>query len=173
MESASNLAADGRPIKGDIRHGVFVVFEAPNDFIKRSLAEYGVKTDPTGRYAALWRPYHLVGMEMSVSVLRAGLLGQATGSSLYFTGDVVARAKRPLAAGEVLDGEGGYTVYGTLRPAKLAVAEGELPVGLAYDLRLKRPVAEDQIIHWADVAYDETAFLVRLRREMEAKFVAK
>lgn len=168
VECASNLAPDGTAIERDIRHGVYVVVEAPNDFIKRSLAEYGVKTDPTGRYAAIYRPYHLVGMEMSVSVLRAGLLGQATGSSVTFTGDVVARAKRSLAAGEVLDGEGGYTVHGTLRPARLAVEAGELPVGLAYDLRLKRPVPEGQVIHWTDVEHDESAPLIRLRREMEA-----
>jgi len=129
-----------------------------------------VKLDPSGRYAANYRPYHLVGLELSVSVLRAGLLGQATGSSTYFIGDVVARAKRNLSLGELLDGDGGYTVYGTLRPAKLSVQGGELPIGLACDMRLKRPVAEGEIIHWGDVEYDESNFLIRLRREMETKF---
>jgi len=135
--------------------------------------EYGVKMDPSGRYAAIYRPYHLVGLELSVSVLRAGLLGQATGSSIYFTGDVVARAKRNLYSGEMLDGDGGYTVYGVLRPAALSVQEGELPVGLSYDMRLKRPISEGEVIHWADVEYDESAYLIRLRREMEATFAER
>lgn len=170
VECASNLERDGRAIQRDIRLGVYVVFEASNDFAKRSLGEYGVKMDPSGRYAAMYRPYHLVGLELSVSVLRAGLLGQATGSSIYFKGDVVARAKRDLSAGEMLDGEGGYTVYGGLRPATLAVQGSELPVGLSYNVRLKRPIPEHEIIRWEDVEYDESAYLIRLRREMEAKF---
>lgn len=173
LECASNLERDGRPVQRDIRPGVYVVFEASNDFTKRSLEEYGVKTDPSGRYAAMYRPYHLVGLELSVSVLRAGLLGQATGSSIYFTGDVVARAKRNLSSGERLDGEGGYTVYGGLRPAALAVHEGELPVGLSYDMRIKRRISEGEVIHWADVEYDESAYLIRLRREMEAEFAQR
>jgi len=170
VECASNMEHDGTPVPRDIRKGVYVVFEVPNDLIKRSLEEFGVKLDSSGRYAANYRPYHLVGLELSVSVLRAGLLGQATGSSTYFIGDVVARAKRNLSLGEVLDGDGGYTVYGTLRPGKLAVQGGELPIGLACDMCLKRPVAECEIIHWDDVVYDESNFLIRLRREMETKF---
>lgn len=173
VECASNLDRDGRAIQRDIRLGVYVVFEALNDFTKRSLVEYGIKMDPSGRYAAMYRPYHLVGLELSISVLRAGLLGQATGSSIGFTGDVVARAKRNLSHGEMLDGEGGYTVYGGLRPATLAVQRGELPVGLSYNLRLKRSISEDEIIHWDDVEYDESAYLIKLRREMEAKFTDK
>ncbi len=170
VECVADTERDGRPLRPSIRLGVYVVIEAADDFIKRSLAEYGVRTDPSGRYAAIYRPYHLVGLEMSVSVLRAGLLGQATGSSTYFTADVVARAKRNLSAGEMLDGDGGYTVYGALRPAKQSVQDGELPVGLAYDMRLKRPILEGGVIHWADVEYDEKTSLIGLRREMEARF---
>ena len=173
VECAADTERDGRPVPRDIRLGVYVVFEVPNDFIKRSLMELGVKLDPSGRYAAMYRPYHLVGLEMSVSVLKAGLLGQATGSSTNFAGDVVARAKRNLLAGEVLDGDGGYTVYGTLRPASQSVRDGELPVGLAYDMRLKRAIPEGEVIHWVDVEYDESAGLIALRREMEAKFFGR
>jgi predicted homoserine dehydrogenase-like protein len=173
VECAADTERDGRPVPRDIRLGVYVVFEVPNDFIKRSLMELGVKLDPSGRYATMYRPYHLVGLEMSVSVLKAGLLGQATGSSINFAGDVVARAKRNLLAGEMLDGDGGYTVYGTLRPARQSVRDGELPVGLAYDMRLKRSVPEGEVIHWVDVEYDESAGLIALRREMEAKFFGR
>ena len=170
VECASNLERDGRPVPNDIRLGVYVVFEAPSEFIKRSLGEYGVKLDPSGRYAAMYRPYHLVGLELSVSVLKAGLLGQATGSSLTFAADVVARAKRNLSEGEIIDGDGGYTVYGALRPAKQSIQNGELPVGLSYNMRLNRSVAEGDIIRWADVEYEQSDYFISLRREMEAKF---
>jgi len=171
VECAADTERDGRPIPQNMRLGVYVVFEAANDFIKQSLVEYHMKLDSSGRYAAMYRPFHLVGLELSVSVLRAGLLGQATGSSTCFAADVVARAKRNLLAGETLDGDGGYTVYGTLRPAKQSVRDGELPVGLAYNMRLKRAVSEGAVIHWADVEYDASAPLIGLRREMEAKFL--
>ncbi len=170
VECASSIDQNGSPVQRDIRKGVYVVFEVPDDFIKRSLEEFGVNLDPSKRYAAMYRPYHLVGLELSVSVLRAGLLNQATGSSTYFVGDVVARAKRKLSAGEMLDGEGGYTVYGTLRPAKESVKSGELPIGLASEMSLKRPIETGEIIHWSDVEYDESYFLIGLRREMESRF---
>jgi predicted homoserine dehydrogenase-like protein len=170
VECAADTERDGTPIPRNIRLGVYVVIEAANEFITRSLGEYGVKTDPSGRYAAMYRPYHLVGLELPVSAIRAGLLGQATGSSVYFTADVVAKAKRSLAAGETLDGDGGYTVYGALRPAEDSVRNGELPVGLAYDMRLKRPIAEGEVIRWVDVEYDASASLIRLRQEMDAQF---
>ena len=170
VECAADTERDGTPIPNNIRLGVYVVVEAANDLIKRSFVEYGIKTDPSGRYAAMYRPYHLVGLELSVSVMRAGLLGQATGSSIYFTADVVATAKRNLSAGEMLDGDGNFMVYGTLRPAEQSVRDGELPVGLACDMRLKRPVSEGEVIRWADVEYDASDSLIRLRREMEAKF---
>jgi predicted homoserine dehydrogenase-like protein len=170
VECVADSGPDGVPIPHNIRLGVYVVIEAADDFIKRSLREYGVKTDPSGRYAAMYRPYHLVGLELPVSIMRVGLLGQATGSPISFTADVVARAKKDLSVGEVLDGDGGYTVYGTLRPAKESVREGELPVELASDMRLKRSISRGEIIRWADVEYASSSPLIALRREMEAEF---
>lgn len=170
VECVADTERDGRSIPQNMRLGVYVVFEAANDFIKQSLIEYHMKLDSSGRYAAMYRPFHLVGLELSVSVLKAGLLGQATGSSTDFVADVVARAKRNLPAGEMLDGDGGYTVYGTLRPAKQSVRDGELPVGLAYNMRLKRSISEGEVIHWADVEYDADS-LIGLRREMEVTFL--
>jgi len=163
----------GRPTPNDIRAGVFVTFEAPDEFIQRSLAEYNTRVDDTGRYAAICRPYHLAGMEISVSVLRAGLLGEPTGSPIGLYGDVVAIAKRDLAAGEVLDGEGGYCVYGKLRQGHQPVEAGELPVGLATGVRPKWAVPADTPLRWADVQYDGNDYLVRLRRQMEARFVGE
>lgn len=149
-----------------------MTFEAPGDYIRRCFPEYGLVTDSTGRYAAMYRPYHLVGMELTISALKAGLRGEATGCPAGFQADVVATAKRPLSAGETLDGEGGYCVYGALASAQEALKAGLLPMGLAHHVKLKREVGEGQPVRWADVEYDETALAVRFRREMEGRFVS-
>jgi predicted homoserine dehydrogenase-like protein len=102
-----------------------------------------------------------------VSVLRVGLRGEPTGSPVGFRGDVVATAKRHLSAGEVLDGEGGYCVYGTLMPAEEAVKAGILPIGVAQNVRVKHEIAAGRFVRWSDVEYDGTDPVVRFRREME------
>lgn len=167
VEVVSSLERDGRPVSRDLRWGVYVTIAAPSQYVQQCFAEYGLLTDSTGRYTALYRPYHLIGLELSISVLRAGLRGEATGSPQGFSGDVVAMAKRDLQAGEMLDGEGGYCVYGALRPAKDALQHGLLPIGLAHGVRLKQAVAAGQPVQWAAVEIDEADATVRFRREME------
>ncbi len=170
VEVVSSLERDGRPSFRDLRWGVYVTLAAPSEYVKRCFAEYGLVTDPSGAYTALYRPFHLIGLELTVSVLGAGLRGEATGAPTGFRADVVAVAKRDLAAGETLDGEGGFTVYGALRPAERALAEGGLPIGLAHGVRLTRAVPAGQPVRWQDAAIDASDETVRLRREMEAQF---
>ena len=172
VEVVSSLERDGRPVYRDLRWGVYVVVEAADDYVARCFADYGLTTDDSGRYAAVYRPCHLIGLELGISVASVGLRGEATGAPTEFAGDVAAVAKRDLAAGEALDGEGGATVYGWLMPADAALASGALPIGLAHGVALTRPVARDGIVHWDDVAIDETATAVRLRREMAAASAA-
>ncbi|GIV89340.1 MAG: flagellar protein FlgA [Chloroflexus sp.] len=167
VEVVSSLERDGRPVFRDLRWGVYVVFAAPNDYVRRCFAEYGLVTDASGVYSALYRPYHLIGLELPISVLRVGLRQEPTGYPQAFLGDVVAVAKRDLAEGEMLDGEGGYTVYGKLMPAVDSVAAGALPIGLAHGLRTLRPIAAGTIVRWEDVAYETNHPVVRLRRLME------
>ena len=114
VEVISSVHRDGSPVTNDLRWGVFVVFEAPNDYAARCFQEYGVVTDSTGRVSALYRPFHLIGLELNVSILSAALRGEATGAPTGFRGDVVSTAKRDLRAGEMLDGEGGACVWGKL-----------------------------------------------------------
>jgi predicted homoserine dehydrogenase-like protein len=168
VEVVSSLERDGRPVFRDLRWGVYVTLEAPNKYVQQCLAEYGLITDASGRYTAMYRPYHLVGLELSISVLKAGLRGEATGTPVGFKGDVVATAKRDLATGEVLDGEGGYCVYGQLQPAGLSLKEGHLPIGLAHNVRLKHTVVAGQPLCWSDVDYEAdraTRFRQQLERE--------
>ena len=168
VEVISSLERDGRPVVGDLRWGVYAVFEGETDYIRRCFSEYGVATDPSGRYAALWRPYHFIGLELGISVASAALRREPTGSSEAFSGDVAATAKRDLAAGEVLDGEGGAMVWGKCIPAARSLALGALPIGLAHGVPLKRAVKAGGIVTYADVALDEASEAVRTRRAMEA-----
>ncbi len=167
VEVISSRDRKGRDLEDDLRWGVFVVFEAPSDYTARCFADYGMITDRSGRYSALWRPFHLIGLELGVSVASVALRGEATGAPIGFTADVVAVAKRNLAPGEELDGEGGYTVYGKVGPAADSVAFGGLPIGLAAGVRLKNAIGAGHPIRWADVEIDHTDSVVRLRRRME------
>lgn len=168
VEVVSSLERDGRPVYRDLRWGVYVVFEAPNDYAAACFSQYGLTTDDSGRYAAMYKPFHLIGLELGVSVLSAALRGEPTGQSKAFNGDAVAVAKRDLKAGETLDGEGGTTVWGKLIPAQRSLGAGALPIGLAHGVTLSRDIAEGQLVAMTDVQLDETSEALRLRRESEA-----
>ena len=170
VEVVSSLERDGRPVARDLRWGVYVVMEAPNDYAAACFRQYGMNTDASGRYSAMYKPFHLIGLELNVSILSAALLGKPTGATSGFTADVAATAKRDLKAGEYLDGEGGYTVYGKLLPGAEAVRRGTLPIGLAHGVKLRAGVAAGEPVHWSDVEIDTTAEPVAVRREMEARF---
>ena len=168
VEVISSLERDGRQVLNDLRWGVYAVFEGETDYIRRCFSEYGVHCDPSGRFAALWRPYHLIGLELGVSIASAALRREPTGAPEAWRGDVAATAKRDLAEGEVLDGEGGAMVWGKCLPAERSLALGALPIGLAHGVRLRRAVPRGGTVGWADVTVDETSEAVRIRREMEA-----
>jgi len=170
VEVISSLEADGRAIPYDIRFGVWVVFEGESEYVRRCFTEYGVKTDPSGRYACLYKRWHLIGLEVGISVASIGVRGEATGCATGWRADAVAVAKRDLKPGEVLDGEGGYTVAGQLRPAETSYAQGLLPLGLAHGWKVLKPIAQGTPLRWTDVAVDEQQHAVRLRREMERAF---
>lgn len=166
VEVVSSLERDGRPVFRDLRWGVYVVLKAQSDYAAACFRQYGLPTDDTGRYAAMFKPFHLIGMELSVSVLSAALRGEATGSSRAWRGDAVAVTKKALKAGEVLDGEGGYTVWGRAVPATASARGGLLPIGLAHRVPLRRDVAAGQVLRLEDVTLDERATGVILRRQM-------
>jgi len=169
VEVVSSLERDGRPVFRDLRWGVYVVLKAPNAYAAACFRQYGLPTDQTGLYASMYKPFHLIGLELSISVLNAALRGEATGSTREWRGDVAATAKRALKAGEMLDGEGGYTVYGKVMRAADSRAAGVVPIGLAHGVRLLRDVAAHQSVTWADVAVDESAEIMKLRRELERR----
>jgi predicted homoserine dehydrogenase-like protein len=170
VEVVSSLERDGRPVPRDLRWGVYVVIEAPSDYVRSCFLQYGLKTDATGRYTATYKPYHLIGFELAISVASAALRGEPTGATREFRGDAVATAKRVLRAGETLDGEGGFTVYGTLIPAADSLELDALPIGVAHGMTLRNEMEPGQIVKWSDVAFDEANEAIRVRREMETMF---
>jgi predicted homoserine dehydrogenase-like protein len=173
VEVISSLQRDGQTLPYDIRFGVWVVFEGDTEYIRRCFTEYGVRTDPSGRYACMYKRWHLIGLEVGISVAAVGLRHEPSGCPSGFRADAVATAKRDLMSGEILDGEGGYTVVGRLLPAADSLKAGALPLGLAHGWRLTRPVTAGALVRWADVLVDEANHAVRLRRDMEQMFAAQ
>lgn len=170
VEVISSLEANGRKIPYDIRMGVWVTVEAETDYIKNCFEEYNAHTDPSGRYFTLYKRWHLIGLEVGMSVASVALRSEPTGVATCWNADVVATAKRDLSPGEMLDGEGGYTVWGKLLPAERSMRLGGLPLGLAHNVKLVRAVKKGQSLCWADVAMDTSTRAYQLRAEMEAMF---
>jgi predicted homoserine dehydrogenase-like protein len=169
VDVMSSVTRAGEWIPFNTQEGVFVVVKATNPYVSGCFTEYPWHPDPTGQYAALYRPYHYVGLELNITIANAVLRGVATGSPIGFHGDVVATAKKHLSAGEFLDGEGGYTVWGKLVSAETSVRNRLLPVALAHHVELKNDVPKGQSVSWDDVAIDESlATALELRRETEA-----
>ena len=169
-EVVSSVYRDGRDVPHHLALGTYVVFEGESDYARRCFSEYAMLPDTSGRFAALYRPIHMIGLELGVSVASAALRGEPTGAPTGFRSDVAATAKRALRKGEVLDGEGGFCVWGKQVPAERSLHEGYLPLGLAHEVRLERDVAEGECLKWNDVAYDRNDAAVKVRREMEAAF---
>ncbi len=166
VEVISSLEPDGRVIPYDIRMGVWVTVEGETEYIRNCFEEYNAHTDPSGRYFTLYKRWHLIGLEVGMSVASVALRGEATGVASGWHADVVATAKRDLKAGEMLDGEGGYTVWGKLLPSARSLALGGLPLGLAHNLRLRRPVAKGTCLSWDDVDIDTSTNAWKIRHEM-------
>ncbi len=170
VEVISSLEKDGRQIPYDIRMGVWVTVEGETEYIRNCFEEYNAHTDPSGRYFTLYKRWHLIGLEVGVSVASVALRGEPTGVATGWNADVVATAKKDLAPGDMLDGEGGYTVWGKLLPAEKSAAMGGLPLGLAHNVKVVRPVKKGQSLSWADVAIDTSTNAYRTRKQMEELF---
>jgi predicted homoserine dehydrogenase-like protein len=170
VEVISSLETDGRSIPYEIRMGVWVTVEGETEYIRNCFEEYKAHTDPSGRYFTLYKRWHLIGLEVGYSVASLALRREATGVPFCWNADVVATAKRDLQPGEMLDGEGGYTVWGKLTPAAASLKAGGLPLGLAHQVKVVRPVKQGQSLCWDDVAMDTSTGAYNVRREMEAMF---
>jgi predicted homoserine dehydrogenase-like protein len=169
-EVTSSVYRDESDVPHHLAMGTYVVFEGETEYARRCFREYHLLPDRSGKYAALYRPVHMIGLELGISVASAALRKEPTGVPTGFRSDVVATAKRNLKAGEILDGEGGFCVWGRQTPADVSLDRNFLPLGLAHGVKLKRDIIEGQAIGWADVEYDANDPAVAFRREMETAF---
>ncbi len=169
-EVTSSVYRDGKDVPHHLALGTYVVIEGETEYARRCFSEYAMLPDKSGRYAALYRPIHMIGLELGISIASAALRHEPTGAPTGFRSDVAATAKRNLKKGEVLDGEGGFCVWGKQTPADVSLDQGYFPLGLAQNVKLNRDIAEGERLKWADVAVDPNDNAVRVRREMEAAF---
>lgn len=168
IDIAASREPDGRVVLNNIQYGMFVTFRAHDDYTRGCFRQYGLLTDPSGWFGSMWRPFHLIGLETSVSVLSACLRGEATGSSTRWRGDAVATSKGDFAAGEMLDGEGGYKVWAKAIPARLSQQLNALPMGLAHHIKLKRAIKKDQVVSLDDVEIVDDLDIFDLRLKQQA-----
>jgi predicted homoserine dehydrogenase-like protein len=167
VEIVASENRDGTPIQNHLRWGIYIVFKAGTDLVRRFLTMHDFLRDASGEYGAVYRPFHLIGLELGMSVASAVLRREATGSANGFIADVASVAKKALKPGEVLDGEGGYTVFGRLVKAGESLSNRYLPMGLSRGGKMIRPVAKDALVTFDDVELDETPLSFRLRKTLE------
>ena len=171
VDVVSSIDEHHKEIPNNLRFGMFVTFTSVEPYSLRCLAEYGVATDPSGNVGAMWRPYHLIGLEAGISIASVALRGEATGAPVHgHIGEVVCGTRKALKAGETIDGEGGYAVYGMTTTAERARRARLVPMGLAQGLKLRRDVPADHLVGEADVDFDDSSFLWKLRREQDRIF---
>ncbi len=170
VEVVANARRDRTPIKDNLRYGVFIIFKAPSDYTKRCFSEYGALTDSSGEYAAIYRPNHYVGLELGISVASAAIRGEPTGSVESFVADVASVAKKDLKPGDVLDGEGGYCVFGRLVRAETSMRGRYFPVGLSAGAKIVRAIDKGSFLTYDDVTIDKSLLSYKLRMSMEEDF---
>ena len=169
-EVVSSLNRDMTPVANHLQMGTYVVVKAGHDYVRHCAEEYHLLPDENFEHIALYRPTHKSGLELGISVASIALRKEPTGAPTGFRSDLVATAKRKLKVGEMLDGEGGYCVWGKQWPAERSLEMGFLPLGLAHNVKLKREISPGEPLRWADVEYDRNDLAVKIRREMEAAF---
>jgi len=172
-EVTSSVTREDTDVPHHLAMGTFVVVTSQSAYAHQCFKEYNCLPDSSGKYACLYRPTHMIGLELGISVASAALRNEPTGTAICFNSDVAATAKKKLTKGEILDGEGGFSVWGKQTPAEISLKEGYLPLGLAHNVKLKRDIAEGERIRWVDVEYDAADLAVKVRREMEAAFGRK
>jgi len=146
---------------GPVAPGVFVTVRSDDPTIVDEMSYLSMGPGP---YFALYRPYHLASIEAPLSVAEAVLDRTPSLQPAAWMAEVCAAAKRPLRAGELIDGIGGETVYGVIDSAATARAEGLVPIGLLSGARVVRDVSLGAVLTAADVEIDESATIAVLRR---------
>jgi len=151
VEVISSIDLNKKDIPNDLRWGVYIVIKAKNEYVKNCFKDYGMVTDSSGNYSAIWRPYHYIGLELAQSIYSIALDNRATGFTKKYNADVASYAKKDLKIGDKLDGEGGFCARGKLITSQKSKDEKILPLGLTDNAILKTNINKDQVIRLEDV----------------------
>jgi len=150
--------------------GTYVVFEGDTEYARRCFREYAMLPDTSGKYAALYRPIHMIGLELGISVASCALRNEPTGAPTGFVP----------TCGDCQTGvESGRKCW----TARAASASGATDAGRCVASRTNccrlgwrttssssATFPEGGALKWSDVVYDANDFAVKVRREMEAAF---
>jgi len=172
VEVISSIDRKKIQIENDLRWGVYIVIKAQNNYVKNCFKEYGMVTDNSGEYSAIWRPYHYVGLELAQSIYSIALDRKPTGYTKFFNADVVSVAKKDLASGEILDGEGGFASRGRLVASKDSIEGKFLPLGLSDGAKTKKSIKKDEFIKIDDVEINWKQEVLKAR-EYQTKILNK
>ena len=163
VEVISSIDFDKKDIANDLRWGVYIVIKAQNEYVKNCFKDYGMVTDTSGNYSAIWRPYHYIGLELAQSIYSIALDNRATGFTKNYNADVASYAKKDLKKGDKLDGEGGFCARGRLVTSEKSKREKILPLGLTDNAILIRDINKDDVIKLDDVDLDLPEDIVKAR----------
>lgn len=129
--------------------GAFAVIYEESPLKKAQLGYYKLGDGP---FYVFYTPFHLPHLQIASTIARAVLHQDATVTPLGApVCEVVSVAKRSLKAGERLDGIGGFCTYGLIENASEARRNDALPIALSEGCILRRDIAKDEVIAFADV----------------------
>jgi len=164
VEVISSIDRNKIQIENDLRWGVYIVIKSQNNYTKNCFKEYGMVTDKSGDYSAIWRPYHYIGLELAQSIYSIALDKKPTGHTRFFNAEVVSVAKKDLSIGEILDGEGGFASRGKLLTSKNSVENNFLPLGLSDGAKTIRSIKKDEFIKIDDVEINWNQEVLKARK---------
>ena len=163
VEVISSIDNNKKDIPNDLRWGVYIVIKGQNEYVKNCFRDYGMVTDSSGSFSAIWRPYHYIGLELAQSIYSIALEKKPTGSTLFYNAEVTSYAKKDLKVGEKLDGEGGFCARGKLITSSSSKEQKILPLGLSDGAILKKDIKKDDIIKLSDVELDLPESVIKAR----------
>ncbi|TFH36196.1 MAG: flagellar biosynthesis protein FlgA [Anaerolineales bacterium] len=142
--------------------GVFVIITTDQPKIIADLRYLGLNGH--GDYWSLYRPYHLANLETPISIARAVLYDEETiATHKPPVAETITAAKKDLKPGDVIDGLGGFSVYGMIEKAEVAKAENLLPLGLAPGAKVRKNIKTGEALTYEDVEIDNSLTIAHLR----------
>jgi predicted homoserine dehydrogenase-like protein len=173
LQNTFALQADGgvldRPgvvdyCTGDVAPGVFVVVRHNDPYISHEMTYLSMGPGP---YFALYRPFHLASVEAPITVYRAILDRESSLFAPHLNAEVVCMTKKDLAAGDVIDGIGGFTVRGYADNALDAKRDNLVPIGLVAGAKIIKPIAVGELLTYDHVELNADSLIVKLRKQQD------